>query len=299
MIEQKTAMRASLSLLIEIVNKGGELISSLLFPPRCPVCDEILLPEEVEHGIHFKCEKKLYPVIGAVCMHCGRPLGEVDVEQDSACAKRQKDCLEVNAFREYCYECQNKGYVPRSIEAKSAETPFKNAKFKTDISQGKALYLYRGAIKTTMYRFKYSNKREYAKFFAKQAEGKYGQWLLANGIQVIVPVPMFRPKQQKRGYNQAESFAKELSRITGIPIDTNLIKRTKDTTPQKELNDKERKNNLENAFQKGKSIVQYSHVLVVDDIYTTGSTAQAVANELKKTGIRHVYFMSICIGGDR
>ena len=72
--------------------------------------------------------------------------------------------------------------------------------------------------------------------------------------------------------------------------------RVKDTKAQKTLNPNERKNNLKNAFQIGKSIVQYSHILVVDDIYTTGSTAQAVAEELIKQGVGHVYFMSICIG---
>ena len=109
---------------------------------------------------------------------------------------------------------------------------------------------------------------------------------------------MFTKKQKRRGYNQAESFGGELSKRLGIPLDTKLIQRVKDTTPQKELNNVERKNNLENAFQIEKSIVQYSHLLVVDDIYTTGSTAQAVAKELIKIGVRQVYVFSICIGGD-
>ena len=55
---------------------------------------------------------------------------------------------------------------------------------------------------------------------------------------------------------------------------------------------------LKSAFQNKKSIVQYSHILVVDDIYTTGSTAEAVAEELKKIGVSRVYVLSICIGGD-
>ena len=164
------------------------------------------------------------------------------------------------------------------------------------VEQGKALYLYRGDVKQTMYRFKYSNKREYAKFFARQAVQKYGDWIRRNKIQAIVPVPMYLPKERRRGYNQAKSFARELSKMTGLPVEDSLVCRVKDTKALKTLNPMERKNNLKNAFQKGKSIVQYSHILVVDDIYTTGSTAQAVAEELIKQGVGHVYFLSICIG---
>ena len=252
----------------------GELLSSLLFPPRCILCDEILSPEEAEKWIHKNCESKLYPVQAPVCMHCGRPFKRA---HDADCKKAAY--LDFNNSYEYCEECKSFA---------------KSANYST--TQGKALYLYRGDMKQTMYRFKYSNKREYAKFFAQQAVQKYGQWMKEKQIQAIVPVPMYLPKERKRGYNQAKCFAMELSKRTGIPVENSLVYRVKDTKAQKTLNPNERKNNLKNAFQIGKSIVQYSHILVVDDIYTTGSTAQAVAEELIKQGVGHVYFMSICIG---
>ena len=96
-----------------------ELISSLLFPSRCPVCDEILEPEETDKGIHLACECKLNSIQGAVCMHCGRPLGDH------------------NPHKEYCYDCIGKGYAKESF-----------------VAQGKSLYLYKGATKQMMYRFK-------------------------------------------------------------------------------------------------------------------------------------------------
>ena len=235
-----------------------EMLSVIFFPKRCPVCDEILESELVHRKIHPGCESRLYPVTGAVCMRCGRPLE--------------------NSTQEFCYDCNRR---------KREGTPIK---------QGKALYLYQGEIKTAMYRFKYSNKREYAGFFAEQAVRKYGDWLRAKEIDVIVPVPMYKKKQRVRGYNQAETFAVELSKLTGIPVDTRFILRVKDTVPQKELDDLKRKNNLKSAFQKTENIVQYKHILVVDDIYTTGSTAEAVAEELLKTKNCQVYFLSICIG---
>ena len=238
---------------------GRELLCSLLFPKRCPVCDKILEPEEIKKGIHYTCENKFYTIQKTVCMHCGRPIG--------------------NRTLEYCYDCIQKRYDKNSY-----------------ITQAKALYLYKGAIKMTMYRFKYSNKREYASFFAKQVMGQYAEWMNRIDADVIVPVPMYRKKQKKRGYNQAESFAKEISKLTGVPIKTDLVSRVIDTAPQKGLDALQRKNNLKKAFHSKKNVVQYKRIIVVDDIYTTGSTAEAVAKELIKKGARQVYLITVCIG---
>jgi predicted amidophosphoribosyltransferase len=90
-------------------------------------------------------------------------------------------------------------------------------------------------------------------------------------------------------------FARELSRATGIPVAKAVI-RTRNTSPQKNLNDIERKNNLKNAFQNAKIIVKYNKVLLVDDIYTTGSTADAVSEVLLAAQAAEVYFLSICTG---
>lgn len=237
-----------------------ELFSSLFFPRRCPVCDEILEPEELKKGIHSACERKLYPIQGAVCMHCGRPLGS----QNS---------------KEYCFDCVDKGYAKHS-----------------SIIQAKSLYLYKGAIKTAMYRFKYSNKREYADFFAMRGASNYGWWLKRMGVEAIIPVPLYKGKKKKRGYNQAESFAKALSKYASIPVEANMVVRRINTTPQKGLSLKQRKINVEKAFQINENVVKYNCVMVVDDIYTTGSTAEAVAKQLIKRGIQRVYLMTICIG---
>lgn len=232
-------------------------ILNVFFPPRCPICDDLLEPELVGKGyIHKHCERKVFPVDGVVCMHCGRP---------------------VEDRQEYCFDCGRKNLSHSFI-------------------QGKALFMYRGSIQKTMYRFKYANKREYADFFAETAFRIYGEWIEKKGIEVIIPVPMFLPKQRKRGYNQAECFAKQLSKRLEIPMDAEFIRRCKDTAPQKGLNDIERQKNLKDAFCCGKYTEKYEKVLVVDDIYTTGSTADAVTEILKNAGVREVYFLNVCIG---
>ena len=72
--------------------------------------------------------------------------------------------------------------------------------------------------------------------------------------------------------------------------------RIKDTRPQKELTKKERENNLKKAFIITDNDVKLKKVLIVDDVYTTGSTIDAAAEVLKRSGVEQVYFVSLCIG---
>lgn len=90
-------------------------------------------------------------------------------------------------------------------------------------------------------------------------------------------------------------MAKEIGFRVGIPVDTTLVKRKKNTVPQKEFTRKERKKNLKNAFEvTGK--VEGKRVLIIDDIYTTGSTIDSISILLKKAGAEKTYFLTISIG---
>ena len=91
-------------------------------------------------------------------------------------------------------------------------------------------------------------------------------------------------------------FAKKLADALGLAYEPAAVQRIVDTKPQKELGDEERKNNLKNAFHVEKFIVKYKYILLVDDIYTTGSTAEAVARQLLAAGVEKVFFLSVCIG---
>ncbi|MCM1105984.1 MAG: ComF family protein [Blautia sp.] len=248
-----------------IVGRAAEPLLQLLFPPRCAVCDGLLAPEEFSAGIHGACAKKLFPVGENFCMHCGQPLG---------------------GDREYCLDCAGRFLQGRA----GSKEPL------SYIAQGRGVFEYRGAVKKTMYRFKYSNRREYAVFLGRAAGERWGDWIAANGIEAVVPVPMYRGKKRRRGYDQAELLAKALAGHMGLVCETKALKRTVNTKPQKKLNVEERKNNLKNAFQTAPFIVQYKRVLLVDDIYTTGSTVEAAAKELRRAGVEQVYFLAACIG---
>ena len=82
----------------------------------------------------------------------------------------------------------------------------------------------------------------------------------------------------------------------GIPVEEKLLIRLKKTSPQKELNDSARRENLKNAFQVCGNDVKLKRVVLIDDIYTTGSTLDAAAAALLASGVEKVYFLSICIG---
>ena len=232
--------------------KIKEGLFNIVFPPRCPVCDEVI---HVGKDTCEDCRKKVVCIGEPSCKKCGKPLE--------------------NQRREYCTDCMKKKHY---------------------FSQGKAVFVYQGEIRQSMYRFKYSNKREYAGFYAKEAVRIYGDWIRTKQIEAIVPVPMYRWKEKGRGYNQAAVFALALGEKMNLPGEKRMVKRIRNTTPQKELNDVERKINLKKAFQLVPNIVKYRKILIVDDIYTTGSTIDAVAEVLLQAGVDEIYFLCISIG---
>ena len=102
---------------------------------------------------------------------------------------------------------------------------------------------------------------------------------------VIIPVPIHISKYKERGFNQAGLIAQALGRAMQIPVDEEYLVRIVKTQPMKELSNRERIKNLQNAFQVREKVVRYRKVLIVDDIYTTGATFDACAAVLKDAGV--------------
>lgn len=151
-------------------------------------------------------------------------------------------------------------------------------------------------IRESLYRFKYSGRSEYARYYAKEAYIRHGRQLLATKAEALVPVPLHVSRKRKRGYNQAEEFAKELSKLTGIPVYGDLVKRRKKTKPLKTLNVPERQNNLKKAFLFTENDVKLSTIILIDDIYTTGTTLDAVAEVCREAGISQIYTLTVAVG---
>ena len=125
---------------------------------------------------------------------------------------------------------------------------------------------------------------------------RYGRWLQAVRPDALIPVPVHASKKRLRGYNQSELIAQALSKLSGIPVNTSLIIRQKKTLPQKNLSGQERQNNLKRAFKIHRNDVKLNTIVVIDDIYTTGSTIDAMTETLMESGIQRVYFMTLAVG---
>lgn len=206
-----------------------------------------------------ECAGKIKYAVQPVCLSCGKPLS-LDIEADG---------------REYCSDCVKKRH---------------------EFCQGRAVFCYQGQVRGILYRYKYSNRRDYTEFLASEAARIYGGWAGRLGIDAVVPVPLSKKRKRLRGYNQAEVFARRFCALAGLPFHAQLLARIRDTAPQKQLSAQERKNNLKNAFKIVGNVVNLNKVLLVDDIYTTGSTMDAAALALKQAGVKEVYFLCISIG---
>lgn len=202
------------------------------------------------------------------CPECVRKTRLLSSDVCMICGKK------VDEGKTFCYDCNRKQHF-----------------FKRNFS----VFEY-SDIRESLYRFKYSGRAEYARFYAKKAYELHGRHLKAIRADAIVPVPLHPARQRKRGYNQAEEFAKELSLLTGIPVRSDLIQRKKKTKALKTLNVSQRQNNLKKAFLFTQNDVKLNTIILVDDIYTTGTTLDAVAKECIAGGISRIYSVTVAVG---
>ena len=177
--------------------------------------------------------------------------------------------------QEYCYDCSRTYHY---------------------FDRGAGLWLHKEPVSTSIYQFKYHNQRFCADFYALEMAGRYGALITEWSPEAIVPVPLHSTRRRKRGYNQAEILADEIGGIFHIPVLNQLIRRVKDTDPQKKLDHRKRKQNIKKAFVPAAHVGKMRAVLIIDDIYTTGATIDAVAKVLKDESIQKVYFLTVSIG---
>lgn len=116
-------------------------------------------------------------------------------------------------------------------------------------------------------------------------------------IDLIAYVPLYPTREKSRGYNQSKLLAEELSRLTSIPVFDNIV-RLKDTPTQTHLSRRERQKNVEDCFKVNcKSQVKDKNILLIDDVFTTGSTCDAISKELKKHYANKIYVLTVCHAG--
>lgn len=215
------------------------------------------------------CDK---PVKTGEGLCCVKYRGRFRVIESPFCLKCGKPLSEER--EEFCADCKKGRHLYRS---------------------GRALYEYESAAEA-IFRFKYGRRQEYAAFFGREMAEKLNNFILQVSPDGLLPVPLSRERYLKRGYNQAALLAKEIGSILQIPVYDKIIRRVRNTVPQKELNPAERQNNLKRAFKIAQNDVKLSTIIIVDDIYTTGSTINALTEVLFAAGVKQIYFIALSAG---
>jgi len=160
----------------------------------------------------------------------------------------------------------------------------------TRIVLGKPVYcagLYSKNLQKLIRGLKYHNQKELAKYLAQFMFEYWQKSENKNNFQVV-PVPIFSEREKKRKYNHMNLVAEEFCLLSGCTLNTDLIKRIKDTKPQYKLKRAERELNLSNAFKVDKANLLPMKILLIDDICTTGSTFEAMIKEFEKHNISDI-----------
>lgn len=215
------------------------------------------------------CDRVVRTADEGCCADCRAALPYITGARCMKCGKP------VEEEEEYCSDCR---------------------KYPHFFDRGAAAFTYTGRMRQSVYRMKKANRRDYIPFYAREMEKTLALYLDDWHPEVILPVPMHPQKKRARGYNQAELLAREIGRLTEIAIDTASLSCVKKTPSQKQLGRRERMKNLKGSFLLKEDFCAVHSALVVDDVYTTGSTVDEISRILKAAGVSRVFFLVLCTG---
>ncbi|MFM7181306.1 MAG: ComF family protein [Verrucomicrobiales bacterium] len=241
----------------------GRGLVDLLYPRSCPGCDgpaPATDPTGQSLPVCPTCESKLEPLVPPFCEVCGQPYESGSTE---------------GGFR--CFNCGGR-------------------KFAFDFAI--APYLASGLLRELVHRFKFGKVEPLRKPLGQLFARVFDDPRLSGHEWQLVPVPIHWRRRYQRGFNQAEELATVLSNITGYQV-VDALQRVVFTPPQSRLNRQQRLDNLTRAIRvrpKQLQAIKDRDILLVDDIFTTGSTGQACAEVLKSAGARRVVVITLARG---
>lgn len=160
-----------------------------------------------------------------------------------------------------------------------------------------APYLSRDVVRECIHKFKYEGQFHLRHQLATwAAAGLDDERIRAQPFDAFVPVPLHAARKREREFNQAEVLARLLARRAGVPV-RNAIERVRYTTTQTLLDRHERMENLRGAFRvRHPAAVQNRHFILVDDVFTTGSTVEECARVLREAGAASVRALTVARG---
>lgn len=214
------------------------------------------------------------------CIGCGELL---DIDKDEwLCTECAADFSVPEGYR-----CESCG---RLIEHKGKCHDCKDNKIYFD--KGYCVLDYRDKVRNAILSFKYHNKRRYAKYFGSVLSD-YADKNIVFKYDYVTAVPLHKKRFKERGYNQSELIARILAENIGS-VYKELLIRQRATLPQNILNKKQRQHNIKNAFISAENTdIEGKGILVVDDIFTTGTTINECCRVLKQNGAYQVDFIAL------
>lgn len=225
----------------------------ILYPASCILCKTALLLDELH--LCLLCKQKIQPLAKPLCLKCARPIPPYDPHST-------------------CSPCRSQ---------------------RPHYDRGFALVEYDEPTRFILHQVKFEKKPWLFEIYSDLLQRSISS-LGFGDYEMIVPVPLDGGREQKRGFNQAFMIAKLLKRadpFNPLPIEK-LIKKTKKTAPQSQLRRDQRLTNLNGAFKlDGFRQVSGKNILLIDDIFTTGSTINECARLLKQNGAGRVDFFAI------
>ena len=243
--------------MIEYVTEG---LLNLIFPLNCRICKKPIR-ESKGYSICEDCFQTIELIAKPYCVKCNKPLS----------LSPDWEGLEVELW---CVDCKNKHFS-----------------FEFSRSVGK----YSGVLKEAIHLFKYQGEKK----LAKPLGNLLINYLKENPkfrelIDLIIPVPLHKDNLKERGFNQSVLLGEIIGNYFSIPVKEGVLIKKRLTPSQVNLSKKEREKNMREAFlvQRPQEVKE-KNILILDDIFTTGSTVEGCARELKKAKAKNVYILTL------
>jgi ComF family protein len=230
---------------------------NFLYPPRCAVCDAGL-PIDARRRVCTPCLGAIEPLRPPLCRVCGAPLGAA--EED-----------------ERCGHCQA---APPAFDSARAITRYRAG------GDGS------NAVATLLRRHKYGLDQSLGRALAEYLDAAPA--LDVEAYDVVIPVPLHRSRLRWRGFNQAALLGAALARRLDCPLDVATLVRLRATASQTTRDRAQRIRNVRNAFGVRRPVrVAGRRVLLVDDVMTTGATADECARVLRAAGAQRIDVLTL------
>lgn len=167
----------------------------------------------------------------------------------------------------------------------------------SDISFTRHMYIFKydGIIREKIVQYKFNDKPYIYESFVNLILKNEKTCNFLKSYDIIIPVPISKKRKQKRGYNQSELIAKKISKsIERLTLVTNVLTKKIDIVPQSSLSKTNRINNVKDAYDiKNAEIIKNKKIIIIDDVFTTGSTVEECSRILKNAGAKIVDVLTI------